>query len=268
MELAGKHAVVTGGASGIGAAMVRRFAAAGARVTVGDVDGAGAAAVAVEVDGIGVEVDVADEAQNRALVAAGEARFGPVDVFCANAGIIIAGDPFSDDASWDRIWSVNVRSHLYAVRAVLPGMLERGYGYLVHTASAAGLLTQLGSAPYAVTKHAVVALAEWLAITYGPHGIRVSVVAPQAVRTAMTAGIESGDSHLSVAASTAAAVAGVDGMLEPEDVAEAVVAGMADERFLILPHPEVAEYMRRKANDPDRWIAGMQRLQARLDTAE
>jgi NAD(P)-dependent dehydrogenase (short-subunit alcohol dehydrogenase family) len=147
-------------------------------------------------------------------------------------------------------------------------MLERASGYLVHTASAAGLLTQLGSAPYAVTKHAVVALAEWLAITYGPHGIRVSVVAPQAVRTAMTAGIESGDSRLAVAASTAAAAAGVDGMLEPEDVAEAVVAGMADERFLILPHPEVAEYMRRKANDPDRWIAGMQRLQARLDTAE
>ncbi|HEX9645043.1 MAG TPA: SDR family oxidoreductase [Acidimicrobiia bacterium] len=260
MELAGRHAVVTGGASGIGAALVRRFAAAGAKVTVGDIDGAGAAAVAAEVDGVAAEVDVADEAQNRALVAAGEARFGPVDVFCANAGIAIAGDPFTDDASWDRMWSVNVRSHLYAVRAVLPGMLERAGGYLVHTASAAGLLTQLGSAPYAVTKHAVVALAEWLAITYGPRGIRVSVLAPQAVRTAMTAGIESGDSPL--------AVAGVDGMLEPEEVADAVVAAMAYERFLILPHPQVAEYVRRKAEDPDRWIAGMQRLQARLDAAE
>jgi NAD(P)-dependent dehydrogenase (short-subunit alcohol dehydrogenase family) len=260
MELAGRHAVVTGGASGIGAALVRRFAAAGAKVTVGDIDGAGAAAVAAEVDGVGAEVDVADEAQNRDLVAAGEARFGPVDVFCANAGIAIAGDPFTDDASWDRMWSVNVRSHLYAVRAVLPGMLERAGGYLVHTASAAGLLTQLGSAPYAVTKHAVVALAEWLAITYGPRGIRVSVLAPQAVRTAMTAGIESGDSPL--------AVAGVDGMLEPEEVADAVVAAMAYERFLILPHPQVAEYVRRKAEDPDRWIAGMQRLQARLDAAE
>jgi NAD(P)-dependent dehydrogenase (short-subunit alcohol dehydrogenase family) len=158
------------------------------------------------------------------------------------------------------MWSVNVRSHLYAVRAVLPGMLERAGSYLVHTASAARLLTQLGSAPYAVTKHAVVALAEWLAIAYGPRGIRVSVLAPQAVRTAMTAGIESGDSPL--------AVAGVDGMLEPEEVADAVVAAMAYERFLILPHPQVAEYVRRKAEDPDRWIAGMQRLQARLDAAE
>jgi NADP-dependent 3-hydroxy acid dehydrogenase YdfG len=208
--------------------------------------------VADEIAGLAVEVDVTDEAANHDLVAAAEDRYGPVDIFCANAGIAFGGDPFTSDAEWDRMWSVNVRSHLNAVRAAMPGMLERGSGYFVHTSSAAGLLTQIGSAPYAVTKHAVVALAEWLSITYGGRGIRVSVLAPQAVRTKMTAGIEAGDSPI--------AVAGIDGMLEPDVVADHVVAAMADERFLILPHPEVAEYLRRKVDDYDRWLSGMRRL--------
>ncbi len=255
MELSGKTCIITGGASGIGAALCRRFAADGANVVVADIDAEGAAAVAGDIDGLAVTLDVTDEAANHDLVARAEARFGPVDVFCANAGIAIAGDPFTSDEAWDRIIDVNFKSHLYAARAVLRGMLERGSGYLVHTASAAGLLTQLGSAPYAVTKHAVVALAEWLAITYGDRGIRVSVLAPQAVRSKMTEGIDTGDSPL--------AVAGVDGMLEPEPVADVVVDAMADERFLILPHPEVAEYLRRKVDDYDRWLAGMRRLQER-----
>ncbi len=253
MELRDKNCIVTGGASGIGAALCRRFVAEGAKVVVADIDGDGAAAVAAEIGAVPYVVDVTDEPANRALVAFAEDRLGPVDVFVANAGIAIVGDVFLDEESWERMLSVNFRSHLYAVRAVLPGMLERGHGYLVHTSSAAGLLTQIGSAPYAVTKQAVVALAEWLAITYGDQGIRVSVLAPQAVRSKMTEGIETGDSPI--------AVAGVDGMLEPGVVAGDVVDAMADERFLILPHPEVAEYLRRKVDDYDRWLAGMRRLQ-------
>ena len=253
MEIAQSTVIVTGGASGIGAALCRRFAADGARVVVADIDAAGAGVVADEIAGLAVEVDVTDEVANHDLVAAAEDRYGPVDIFCANAGIAFGGDPFTSDAEWDRMWSVNVRSHLNAVRAAMPGMLERGSGYFVHTSSAAGLLTQIGSAPYAVTKHAVVALAEWLSITYGGRGIRVSVLAPQAVRTKMTSGIEAGDSPI--------AVAGIDGMLEPDVVADHVVAAMADERFLILPHPEVAEYLRRKVDDYDRWLSGMRRLQ-------
>lgn len=256
MELAGRTCIVTGGASGIGAALCRRFAEEGAGVVVADIDAGGAEGIAAEIAGYAYPIDVTDEAANRALVAFAEERLGPVDVFVANAGIAVAGDVFLDDGSWERMLSVNFRSHLYAARAVLPGMLERGEGYLVHTASAAGLLTQLGSAPYAVTKHAVVALAEWLAITYGDRGVRVSVLAPQAVRSKMTEGIETGDSPL--------AVAGVDGMLEAEVVADDVVDAMADERFLILPHPEVAEYLRRKVADYDRWLVGMRRLQDRF----
>jgi len=254
MEIRGTTVIVTGGASGIGAALCRRFVADGARVVVADIDGVGADAVAAEIGGFAVQIDVADEAATYDLVAAAESRYGPVDIFCANAGIAIVGDPFTGNAEWDHILSVNFKSHLYAVRAVLPGMLERGRGYLVHTSSAAGLITQIGSAPYAVTKHAVVSLAEWLAITNGERGIRVSVLAPQGVRTKMTLGVEAGDSPV--------AVAGVDGMLEPATVADDVVAAMTAERFLILPHPEVGEYLRRKVDDYDRWIAGMQRLQA------
>jgi NAD(P)-dependent dehydrogenase (short-subunit alcohol dehydrogenase family) len=254
VRLAGACVVVTGGAGGIGAALARRFAAEGARgVVVADVQEAPLAAVAREVSGLAVPCDVTDAAAVAALVEAAEARFGPVDLFCANAGIVQPGGVELTDEEWRRSIDVNLMAHVYAARVVVPRMLERGGGYLLQTASAAGLLTQIGSAPYSVTKHAVVALAEWLAITYGDRGLRVSVLAPQAVRTAMTAGVPGGG------------VAGVDGMLEPDDVAECVVRGLDEERFLILPHPQVLEYVRRKADDYDRWLAGMRRLQARFE---
>jgi NAD(P)-dependent dehydrogenase (short-subunit alcohol dehydrogenase family) len=253
MELKGRHVVVTGGASGIGRALCRRFAAEGARaVTVADLDGDGATRVADEIGGLGVAVDVGDEGQVAALVERAESAHGPIDLFCSNAGIFVIGGVEVETASWQKIWDVNVMAHVHAARAVLPGMIERGEGYLLNTASAAGLLSQIGSAPYAVTKHAAVALAEWLSITHGHQGIKVSVLCPQAVATAMTAGTEGGG------------VAGVDGMLEPEAVAQVVVEGLADERFLILPHPTVSTYFQRKAGDYDRWLAGMRRLQARF----
>ncbi len=221
---------------------------------MGDLDGDRAASVAAEIGGVGLRCDVAVEADIVTLAGAAEAELGPVGLFCSNAGIATPGDPFVPDDDWQRIWQVNVMAHVYAARAVLPGMLERGSGYLLQTASAAGLLTQLGSAPYAVTKHAAVAFAEYLAITYGDRGIRVSVLAPQAVKTEMTAGIET----------SVFAVAAVDGMMEPSDVAAVTIDGLRDERFLILPHPEVADYVKRKADDRERWIAGMQRLQRSL----
>jgi NAD(P)-dependent dehydrogenase (short-subunit alcohol dehydrogenase family) len=252
MQIAGKHVVVTGGAHGIGAALCRRFAREGARaLVVADRDEAGARAVAGEIGGTAFGVDVADGAEVEALVARARAAHGEIDLFCSNAGILVPGGVEASLADWQRIWEINVLAHVHAARAVLPAMIERGSGYLLQTASAAGLLTQIGSAPYTVTKHAAVGLAEWLAITHGEQGIRVSVLCPQAVRTAMTAGLEGGG------------VAGVDGMLEPERVADEVVRGLADERFWILPHPEVAEYVRRKADDVDRWLRGMRRLQAR-----
>jgi NAD(P)-dependent dehydrogenase (short-subunit alcohol dehydrogenase family) len=258
MQIDGKHVVVTGGASGIGRALARRFAADGARgVVVADVDATGCAAVAEEVKGLSVPTDVSDGSAVRALVARAEQAYGPIDLFCSNAGIGTPGGVEVSDAAWERIWRINVLAHVFAARAVLPSMLERKQGYLLHTASAAGLLNQIGSAPYGVTKHAVVALAEWLAITYGDRGITVSVLCPQAVRTAMTdAGSEAGD--------VGVAAAKVDGMIEPEQVASAVVAGIERESFLILPHAEVLDYMRRKTEDYDRWIAGMQRFQKRL----
>jgi NAD(P)-dependent dehydrogenase (short-subunit alcohol dehydrogenase family) len=199
-----------------------------------------------------VRCDVTQEADVRALVDAAEDRFGPIDLFCSNAGIVAPASEQSSDREWERTIAVNVMAHVYAARALVPRMIERGGGYLLNTASAAGLLTQIGSATYSVTKHAALAFAEWLAITYGEKGVKVSVLAPQAVDTAMTAGIPGGG------------VAGVDGMLQPEQVADAVIAGLATEEFLILPHPEVLEYFRRKGSDYDRWIRGMQRLQGRF----
>ncbi len=260
MEIQGRVVVVTGGGNGIGAALSRRFAAEGAAgVVVGDLDGDAAAVVAGEIDGRAVAVDVADPGHGHALVAAAEEAFGPVDVFCFNAGIAQDGGVEMDDAVWQRIWDINVMAHVYGARAVLPSMLERGEGYLVHTASAAGLLTNLGAAPYSVTKHAVVALAEWLAITHGDGGIRVSCLCPQFVNTNMLEefiGIPGGKALVG------------DAALDPEQVADAVVEGMRAEQFLILPHPEVAEYFRRKADDYDRWLAGMRRLQARVMAAD
>src|SRR2546425_8157641 len=257
MELAGKVAVVTGGATGIGRALCRRFAAEGASVVVADIDAPGAAAVAQEIGGLAVPGDMSVEADLTALVDAARLSFDRIDLFCANAGILwgirpddpaaVVG-PDAPDEAWERMWRVNVLSHVYATRAVMPLMLDQGGGHIVVTASAAGLLTILGNAPYAVTKHAAVALAEWLAITYGHRGLSVSCLCPEFVRTDMLA---SAGEHLLAAAA----------VVEPEDVPGAVVEALGDGRFLILPHPEVAEFFRRKATDYDRWLAGMRRLQ-------
>jgi NAD(P)-dependent dehydrogenase (short-subunit alcohol dehydrogenase family) len=255
MNLSDKVVVVTGGASGIGRALARRLADEGARgVVVADLDGAGARAVADEIGGLGVACDVAVEAQVADLVARAATAFGPVDLFCANAGVAVGTDEAAPDSEWDLALAVNVKAHVYAARALLPAWLERGEGYFLATASAAGLLTQIGSAPYAVSKHAAVAFAEWLSVTYGDRGIRVSCLCPMGVKTAMTAG--------DGLATDIVATAGT--MLEPEEVAAAVVEGLRAERFLILPHPEVRTFFARKADDYDRWLAGMRRLQARV----
>jgi NAD(P)-dependent dehydrogenase (short-subunit alcohol dehydrogenase family) len=239
---------VTGAASGIGRALARRFAAEGARlVACADRNGEGAKAVAAEVGGVGFTTDVGKEADIAALIETVESEHGAIDLFCSNAGIGIGGGAEAANEAWQRIWDINVMAHVWAARHLVPRMIERGGGYLLNTASAAGLLSQIGSAPYAVTKHAAMALAEWLAITHGDQGIKVSVLCPQAVRTAMTAGNPDG-------------VASVDGMIEPEDVAEACVRAIEAETFLVLPHPEVLEYMRRKTGDYDRWLGGMRKL--------
>lgn len=251
MELKDKVAVVTGGATGIGRALCRRFASEGARVIVADIDAAGAAEVAGSINGLAVTTNVAVEADVIGLVTKATETFGRVDLFCSNAGIALDGGPEASDDGWQRIWSVNVMAHIYAARAVLPQMLARGDGYLLQTASAAGLLTQVGSAPYSVTKHAAVAFAEWLAITYGEQGIKVSCLCPQGVRTNMLERARGGGFLR-------------DGALDPDEVAAVVVEGLRDERFLILPHPEVLDYFRRKADDYDRWLRGMRRLDAHV----
>lgn len=252
MKLKDKVAVVTGGANGIGRALCERFAAEGARgVVVADLDAERAEALAKEINGISVTTDVSSEADiiklaNRAIEA-----YGVIDLFCSNAGIGTPGGADEPNDTWQRIWDVNVMAHVYAARAVIPGMLARGEGYILATASAAGLLTQIGSAPYSVTKHAAVAFAEWLAITHGDAGIRVSCLCPQGVNTDLLRRSAGGPGEFLRA-----------GMLEPKQVADAVVKGLDEERFLILPHPEVQEYFRRKATDYDRWLRGMRRLQA------
>jgi NAD(P)-dependent dehydrogenase (short-subunit alcohol dehydrogenase family) len=253
MELADKVVVVTGGASGIGRALAQRFAAERARgVIVSDRDGAGAATVAAgigEAQALAVTTDVSVESDVQELVRTTEERYGPIDLFCSNAGIATGGGVEATNDQWQQIWDINLMAHVYAARAVLPGMLARGEGYLLNTASAAGLLSQIGSAPYAVTKHAAVAFAEWLAITHGDEGIKVSCLCPQGVRTNM---LGNGGALLGPTA------------IEPEEVADAVVEGLRTEQFLILPHPEVREYFRRKGDDYDRWLGGMRRLQARV----
>lgn len=255
MEVANRIVVVTGGASGIGKAMAERFHREGAaKVVVADLDAGGARVVADAIDGWSMGVDVSREADVIELIDQTESRFGPIDLFCSNAGIGIGKGLDEPDEVWQKIWEVNTLSHVYAARNLIPRMKARGGGYLLNTASAAGLLSQIGSVTYAVTKHAAVALAEWIAITHGRDGIKVSVLCPQAVRTAMTAG--------------GPGVAAVDGMIEPEEAAEAVVQALRDERFLVLPHPTVAEYIKRKTSDYDRWIKGMQRLQEKYLEAE
>jgi NAD(P)-dependent dehydrogenase (short-subunit alcohol dehydrogenase family) len=250
MQIRDKVVVVTGGASGIGRALARRFAAEGARkVVVADLNEEGVAAVAGEIDGLAITANVGVESDIIELVKTTESQAGPIDLFCSNAGIAVHGDLDNSNEEWQRVWDVNLMSHVFAARAVVPGMIERGGGYLLNTASAAGLLSQIGSSTYAVTKHAAVGFAEWLSITYGNRGIKVSLLCPQAVRTAMTAGLEDGG------------VAGVDGMIEPEELVDAVMDTLAAERFLCLPHPQVLEYMQRKTGDYDRWLKGMRRLQ-------
>lgn len=257
MKLADRVAVITGGANGIGRALAARFHAEGARVLIADIDSEAVLRTANDLGVAGIATDVSDENQVRALVETAVERHGRVDVFCSNAGIILEGGEETPDGQWERIFGVNVMAHIYAARAVVPHMLDRGEGYLLQTVSAAGLLTQIGSAPYAVTKHAALAFAEWLSMTYGDRGIRVSAICPQGVKTAMLMGSDDGTARF--LAETA---------LTPEQVADAAVEGMDREQFLILPHPEVAEYFRRKASDYDRWLRGMRRLQANVVTKE
>ncbi|MCW8194099.1 SDR family oxidoreductase [Proteobacteria bacterium 005FR1] len=248
MKLNEKIVVVTGAASGIGRAMALRFAKEGTRqVVCVDLNLAGAEKTASEIQGIARAVNVANEEQLVELIEDVEQNIGPIDLFCSNAGIAQRGGPEVDNEDWYRMWDVNVMSHIFAARHLVPRMIARGGGYLLSTASAAGLLSQIGSAPYAVTKHAAVAFAEWIALTYGDQGIKVSVLCPQAVRTEMTKGKEDG-------------VASIDGMMEPEPVAEECVKAIEAESFLVLPHPEVLDYMRRKAENYDRWIGGMRKL--------
>jgi NAD(P)-dependent dehydrogenase (short-subunit alcohol dehydrogenase family) len=264
MEVEGKVAIVTGAGRGIGGAISRKLAQAGAKVLVADLDGEAAEATAAEIESaspgaaVAAQADVADRAAIDGLLRTAEEAFGPLDFYFANAGVIEGGG-LSDDAHWARTIDVNVMAHVRAAEAVLPAWLERGEGYFVTTASAAGLLTQVGLAPYAVTKHAAVGFAEWLAVTYGDRGIRVSCLCPMGVETAMyTMGLEAeGDEALG-----ARVVAGAGKILSPDEVAEAVLAGIVAERFLILPHPEVLDFYRRKGIDYDGWIEGMQRLQA------
>jgi NAD(P)-dependent dehydrogenase (short-subunit alcohol dehydrogenase family) len=248
MEIKDRVVVVTGAAGGIGGALARVFAEAGAkRVVCADLDQAGAEATAEAVGGIARKVNVAQEKDIQALIEETERNVGPIDLFCSNAGIFTSGGPEKSDEQWERIWKINLMAHVYAARHLVPRMAQRGGGYLLNTASAAGLLSQVGSALYSVTKHAAVGLAEWLALTYGDQGIKVSVLCPQAVRTGMTKGHED-------------SVASVDGMMEPEPVARACLEAIRKETFLVLPHPQVLQYMRNKTADYDRWIGGMRKL--------
>lgn len=253
MHIKDKVCVVTGGASGIGEAVARAWAAAGARgVVVADLKSSRErlANVAGDIDGFAVTADVGEEADIKALIAATEAKYGPVDIFFSNAGLSRKGQESASDADWDVSWRVHVMSHVFAARALVPGMLARGSGYLLNTASAAGLLASLNSMPYGVTKNAAVALAEHLAIQYGDRGIRVSVLCPQSVQTGMT--------------TAGPSAARVDGVMQPAEVARLVIEAMDEERFMILSHPQVHEYGLRKAADRGRWIAGMRRLRDKI----
>lgn len=253
MELSGKSVIVTGAAQGIGRALALRFAQEGARVTVADIDAQRLAQTASLAGAVAFPCDAASEEDVRRLVAAA----GVVDLFCSNAGIFVEGGIDTPDADFERVLSVNFRAHLYAARAVLPQMLARGSGYLLQVVSAAGLLTQLGSLSYAVSKHAALSLAEWLAVEYGDAGIRVSAICPQGVRTRMLLG-DSGDRESFLSA----------GSVSAEEVAEAALAGVREERFLILPHPDVANYFQRKATDYDRWLRGMRRLKRDVESKD
>ena len=257
MDVTGRVIVVTGGARGIGRALANRFAQARAKaVIVADLDLDGASAVARAIDGTAVQCDVSRESDVKQLVDRVEAEHGRIDIFCSNAGIAVGGGPEATNDEWQRIWDVNLMSHVFVARHALPGMLNRHEGYILGTVSAAGLLNHVFAAPYGVTKAAALSLFEWLSIAHGAEGIRVSCLCPKGVKTDMLAA----ERRLGLDFLTANA-------LEPEAVAEIVLQGIHDEKFLILPHPEVAEYFHRKADDYDRWLKGMQRLRANIISA-
>lgn len=262
MDLAGRTCVITGAAGGIGRAIARSFHAAGANVVVTDLDGDGAEAVAAELhaarpaSALGAGGDVSSEADVVAVIERARTTFGAIDLYWANAGVGVGTDLETPDDVWELAFSVNVKAHYYAARHLVPDWLARGEGYFCSTASAAGLLTQIGSAPYALTKHAAVAFAEWLSVTYGDRGLKVSCLCPQGVNTNMlNAGVD--------AAGAAAVRAGGD-VLEPDDVAAVCRTAVETEQFLILPHPEVLTYWQRKTGDYERWLRGMRRLQGRV----
>jgi NAD(P)-dependent dehydrogenase (short-subunit alcohol dehydrogenase family) len=266
MDPAGRIVVVTGAAGGIGGALARRFHAAGANVVAADLDATGASNLAAELDAarqgsaVGVGADIGTEYGNVELIRSAEDAFGQIDLFFANAGVGMGSDPMSTpEHVWETAFNINTHSHRWAAKHLLPGWLARGEGYFCSTASAAGLLTQIGSAPYSLTKHAAVAFAEWLSITYGDQGVRVSCLCPQGVNTNM---LRAGDAPDAGPGTSVVRSAGK--VLEPEEVAEVVLAAITDEHFLILPHPEVLTYLQRKTADYDRWLAGMRRLQARI----
>jgi len=250
MKINGKVCVVTGGAGGIGAALARRFTAEGAKgVVIADLQEDLLSGVAEEIGATPFAGDMTSETDIQVLIALAEDTYGPIDVFCSNAGIIRLGDETAPDEEWQLCWDLHLMAHVYAARALASKMAQRGAGYLVNTASAAGLLSHVNSATYTVTKHAAVAFAEWLSIAYGDKGVRVSVLCPQAVKTPMTEGRDQG-------------AASVDGMITAEHLADCVIAGMDSEEFLILPHDEVQTYMQRKTDDRDRWLRGMRKYKA------
>jgi NAD(P)-dependent dehydrogenase (short-subunit alcohol dehydrogenase family) len=261
MDLAGRHVVVTGAASGIGRALALRFAAEGARAVVAaDLNLERARAVASEFGGLAVQTDVGRESEIRTLIERATEAHGAIDLFFSNAGVGgPVGGPEAPNDAWQHIWEVNVMAHVWAARALLPEMVARGDGYLCSTASAAGLLTQVSAMAYSATKHAAVAVAEWIAINYGDKGIKVSCLCPQGVRTAML------DEALQDPIGSAPLVA--EGLLDPEEVAESVVAGIREERFLILPHPAVADYMAIKATQNERWLRGMRKVLRQAEEA-
>lgn len=263
MEINGRHIIVTGAANGIGRALAGRFHAGGANVVASDRDAAALTAVVDELNAarprsaLALVVDVGTESGNEKLVGFAEDAFGPIDLFFANAGVAVGTDLSTTEVEWQAAFDINVHAHRWAAKYLLPGWLARGEGYFCSTASAAGLLSQIGSAPYSLTKHAAVAFAEWMSITYGDRGIRVSCLCPQGVNTNMLNAGPIGSAGAGDVVRAAGAV------LEPADVAEAALAVIRAETFLILPHPEVLTYLQRKTGDYDRWLAGMRKLQAR-----
>lgn len=258
MDMNGKVAVVTGGASGIGKAIAKEFANAGAKVAIADVSLERAKEAAGEISGLAIKVDVTREEDIKTAVYKVETELGPIDLFCSNAGVFFGETGNAASASndaWQTCWDIHVMSHVYAARAVLPSMLERGDGYLLNMASAAGLLSQIGDAAYSATKHAAVGFAESLAISHGDDGIKVSVICPQYVATPML-GYEDGTNDIRN-----------EGTLTSEEVAKTILKGVEEERFLILTHKEVRDYVQHKAADTERWIEGMQKLRQKIIAA-